>query len=154
MQVAIDWCRQDGYLPAGRNFDRHIVNLLGKILVVDGVGPIRVFEDVSFRPSKKANGNYQAASSHARPPLYFDIEGGGQRNFRVAPVRLLRQIDFSSDGNVALYLVLEIFLAGGLVLVPLLDSPSQGFQPSKGDIDLSLEGAVFGEVQIRFAFDA
>ena len=65
----------------------------------------------------------------------------------------MRQVYFTPDGNAFFDLILEVFLMRGIVLVPLVDPPPQGFQASEGDVELPPEGANVRQGQICFALD-
>src|SRR5579871_608562 len=75
--------------PACRQFDGHIIHFLVRVIDVDRVDAVLMFEYVFFGSRKDSCRNHRVLACTRRPVWNGDIEFSDQRCLRVAPIRLV-----------------------------------------------------------------
>src|SRR5690349_1548384 len=124
--------RQTANLPLQRQLDGNIIDPMKWEFEINRMDAIGVVEDMFLAGAEQAHGNEHAVSCSGSPSRDLEMKFRDQGIRRTLPVGRVGQLDVNSSRNVLFDLILEKFLALGLVSIALLDTAPHGFQPCEG----------------------
>src|SRR5262249_41241570 len=143
--------RQAADAPSQGQVDGDVVYLLRRVVEIQGMDAARVLTHVLLGSTKETNRHEDSTACRRDPTRDFQAELGGHCRRGCGPIRLVCELDFNSNGNGVLYVILEERLATSLILMAFLMASPRCFEARVDNNKLAFQGAFVRQLEVGLA---